>query len=326
MSLPKLTFLRAVVILEVLLLVVWVELYALGGPPPFVRTAGIALSTLTIIFILLMLCTKGEPPKTNTEHESEQSAVDDTSDQHTSDELPELDSSKGQEFERECELHRARMTYAWAWFQYHADQRLKAFNFFLVILGILVVAYGAAMKEGLTNATTAAASKAIQTSTTLSTTTMAPTNPSTPSTAAASKATQTSTTSSSTTTSTTPTTPSIPSNVEVGTAAYSYSIFAVVVAFCGVIISIGFFFIEIRNVELVECGRTSLNRLEGQLKMSLRQEDRERTHLAEVLGRLVPQGRLVREKTITHWFWMRAIYIVAFLGFVFAFNYALWGF
>lgn len=59
MSLPKLTFLRAVVILEVLLLIVWVELYALGGPPPFVRTAGIALSTLTITFILLMLCTKG---------------------------------------------------------------------------------------------------------------------------------------------------------------------------------------------------------------------------------------------------------------------------
>jgi len=43
----------------------------------------------------------------------------------------------------------ARMNYAWEWFKYHADQRLKAFNFYLIIVGILAVAYSTALKEGL---------------------------------------------------------------------------------------------------------------------------------------------------------------------------------
>jgi len=40
-----------------------------------------------------------------------------------------------------------RMRYAWDWFQYHADQRLKAFNYFVVALGFLLAAYGTAMKD-----------------------------------------------------------------------------------------------------------------------------------------------------------------------------------
>jgi hypothetical protein len=42
-----------------------------------------------------------------------------------------------------------KMKYAWGWFQYHADQRLKAFNYYLVIIGILAIAYSTALKEGL---------------------------------------------------------------------------------------------------------------------------------------------------------------------------------
>jgi hypothetical protein len=42
-----------------------------------------------------------------------------------------------------------QMKYAWDWFQYHADQRLKAFNYFVVVSGILIAAYGAAMQKAI---------------------------------------------------------------------------------------------------------------------------------------------------------------------------------
>lgn len=37
--------------------------------------------------------------------------------------------------------------YAWNWFSYHAGQRLTAFNFFLVFLGFLTVAFSKAVEE-----------------------------------------------------------------------------------------------------------------------------------------------------------------------------------
>jgi hypothetical protein len=38
--------------------------------------------------------------------------------------------------------------YAWEWFRYHAGQRLEAFRFFTVFLGLLAVAFAACLKEG----------------------------------------------------------------------------------------------------------------------------------------------------------------------------------
>jgi hypothetical protein len=63
--------------------------------------------------------------------------------------LPALDADDPL-FEKKLKLHEAKMKYAWNWFQYHADQRLKGFNFFVVALGILLAAYGAAIKESVT--------------------------------------------------------------------------------------------------------------------------------------------------------------------------------
>jgi hypothetical protein len=39
----------------------------------------------------------------------------------------------------------ARITYAWNWFEYHASQRLQAFNFFLVIVAVLTSGYFTAL-------------------------------------------------------------------------------------------------------------------------------------------------------------------------------------
>jgi hypothetical protein len=239
------------------------------------RLVAIAVLILTTVFLLLVLCTE---------------AKTDASD----------DSSTSNDDATDSKLLPTRMKYAWDWFQYHADQRLKAFNFFLVILGILIVAYGAAMKEGLTNAANRADS---------TTTTKAESTSSTPP--------------SSSTTSTTSTTLSNPA---AAAAAESYSNYAAAVALCGVVISIAFFMIEIRNTELVDCGRDCLDRFEPALDMRLRRADRDREHLNKIVRRLVPQGRSPRKRFITHWFWMRLIYGMACLGFMLAFSRALCGF
>jgi hypothetical protein len=39
------------------------------------------------------------------------------------------------------------LTYAWNWFAYHAGQRFSAFNFFLVIVGVLTVGFGQAVSN-----------------------------------------------------------------------------------------------------------------------------------------------------------------------------------
>jgi len=87
--------------------------------------------------------------------------------------------------------HAIKMKYAWDWFQYHADQRLKSFNYFVVVLALLVAGYGAALKEGVSN----------------------------------------------------------PDKVA------PYSRFAVAIAVFGIMISLAFLVIEVRNYELVECSR-----------------------------------------------------------------------
>ena len=39
--------------------------------------------------------------------------------------------------------------YAWDWFSYHASQRLTAFNFFLVLMGAVIVGLGQALSHDL---------------------------------------------------------------------------------------------------------------------------------------------------------------------------------
>jgi hypothetical protein len=44
------------------------------------------------------------------------------------------------EFVRRMELQKLQFDYAWKWFSYHADQRVKMFNFMLIALGIFATA------------------------------------------------------------------------------------------------------------------------------------------------------------------------------------------
>ena len=39
-----------------------------------------------------------------------------------------------------------KLDYAWNWFEYHAAQRLTAFRYFLVFLGILLIGYNSGLE------------------------------------------------------------------------------------------------------------------------------------------------------------------------------------
>lgn len=40
----------------------------------------------------------------------------------------------------QLELHKLQFDYAWKWFSYHADQRVKMFNFMLIVFGVFATA------------------------------------------------------------------------------------------------------------------------------------------------------------------------------------------
>lgn len=43
--------------------------------------------------------------------------------------------------EKQLKYTEIALKYAWDWFSYHAGQRLRAFHFFLIIIGVVVVGY-----------------------------------------------------------------------------------------------------------------------------------------------------------------------------------------
>jgi len=103
-------------------------------------------------------------------------------------------------------------------------------------------------------------------------------------------------------------------------------IFAGYICVFGAFISLGFFFLEIRNEELVNCGRHSLDKLEGQIDMQIRNNDKERECLKESLGPFIrwlfcitedwrPTKKTCIEKLTRHRCWLRSIYTIVLIIF-----------
>lgn len=95
----------------------------------------------------------------------------------------------------------------------------------------------------------------------------------------------------------------------------------------GALTSIAFWFLDIRNEELVNCGRQALDELEEQVGRKIRKSDEDRTYLErslDPLSRLIPKCLL--EPTLKHRFWFRLIMLATAVGFVVAAIYALRGF
>src|SRR5260370_32108868 len=53
------------------------------------------------------------------------------------------------------DLQKLQFDYAWKWFAYHADQRVKMFNFMLIVLGIFATAIVSAIANHLQSGFTA---------------------------------------------------------------------------------------------------------------------------------------------------------------------------
>ncbi len=92
--------------------------------------------------------------------------------------------------------------------------------------------------------------------------------------------------------------------------AADYWWFSIGIAACGGMMAIAFFLIELRNAELVNCGREWLERLELNLSMDIRARDRDRLHKSRIATCLK-----LPEFSVKHFFWIRFIYIVAFVAF-----------
>ena len=51
--------------------------------------------------------------------------------------------------DRPSELHKLQFDYAWKWFCFHADQRVKMFNFMLIVFGIFAAGVVNALDKNL---------------------------------------------------------------------------------------------------------------------------------------------------------------------------------
>lgn len=129
--------------------------------------------------------------------------------------------------------------YAWDWFSYHAQQRLTAFNFFLILMGAVVVSYTQAVNHDL-------------------------------------------------------------------------QAFGVALGGLGAFVAVAFWAMEVRNEELVYCGRTALDVLEKKLEVAIRSDDEQRSHLAEAMRGSV-EARIYRHlnpRELAHRTWLRRVIAV----------------
>jgi hypothetical protein len=129
-----------------------------------------------------------------------------------------------------------RLTYAWNWFNYHAQQRLTAFHYFLIIVGFLMAGYITCLDKTL---------KLLQ----------------------------------------------------------------AVIGFVGIVISLAFWALDIRNGQLVDDGRDALRKLERALDMDIHRMDYDRLKEGEILWLKVPTS---------HGVWFRRIQRMAILLFLLA--------
>jgi len=132
-----------------------------------------------------------------------------------------------------------QLRYSWDWFAYHAQQRLTAFNFFLVLMGAVAVGYTQAL------------------------------------------------------------TSDIP---ELGVA----------VGVLGAFVALAFWAMDVRNAELVACGRAALDHVEAKLALSIGSEANERVRLKGALPGRVQSGihGHIDDQWFTHRRWLRSVIFV----------------
>jgi hypothetical protein len=138
--------------------------------------------------------------------------------------------------EKKLELE---LQYSWDWFSYHAGQRLTAFNFFLVLMGAVVVGYTQAVDNEL---------------------------------------------------------PAL----------------GIALGGLGALVAFAFLAMDVRNEELVRCGRAALDQVEAQMGVTIRKDDEDRKYLPDARKGLVA-GLLLwpfKDEEVTHRTWLRNVIAV----------------
>lgn len=128
----------------------------------------------------------------------------------------------------------------WKYFEFHADQRLRAFNYFLIIISALSVAYYVCLKDG------------------------------------------------------------------------DLKIFAPYLCLFSMSIALGFFFLEIRNVQLVNTGREALKSLMPEIEGSNSGLNKSWGSIHYLRYILPGWVRYILLPVIKHQFWLRLIYLFVF--------------
>jgi hypothetical protein len=158
------------------------------------------------------------------------------------------------------------MNYAWDWFEYHASQRMTAFNYFCVLIGFAAAGYLKCLElaekaEPLGNQ---------------------------------------------------------------DKTGYIWWLLTIFIGLFGLLFSISFYLLDIRNLELVNCSSHALKVLESPLGLTLREDGDSRKYLGDsldMLSRKLPKPLLI--KWVRHLIWLRSIMIFAALAFLIGIVYAI---
>ncbi len=151
--------------------------------------------------------------------------------------------------------------YAWNWFEYHASQRFTSFNYFLILIGVVVVGYLKCVEL---------AGKSQY-------------------------------------------------GMEQAGMTKIWWALASAIAIFGMIISLAFWFLDIRNEELVNCGRNALQLLEQSIGLKIRIDDNNRNCLNKSLDRLSRSLPICWVKYLSsHHVWLRVIMLLSAIVFTVA--------
>lgn len=158
--------------------------------------------------------------------------------------------------------------YSWDWFKYHAEQRLIAFRYFLILFGIFSLAYARIVISAISDRTETAAN-----------------------------------------------------------AIDDYRVLGFIVALVAAFVSVGFWLLEVRNYELMTCGRKALLDFEKKIGVSIRQDDEKRKHLKQAVGIFSCFFDWSPLHTITtHKIWLRLFYFLFFTLSLSGLGYACYGY
>lgn len=158
-------------------------------------------------------------------------------------------------------INEMAINYAWNWFEHHAKQRFMAFNYFLILIGVVVVGYLKCVELAVNS----------------------------------------------------------PACIDQVQNAKIWWSLASAIGIFGMIISIAFWFLDIRNEELINCGRNALDSIEESMGLTIRKDDKARTYLndsRDLTSRIIPLFCI--KYLASHHFWLRSILLLSAVAFFIA--------